>query len=86
MTSLHISLPESMRKWVDRQVKDGGYGTASEFVREVLRDAQKTRARRELEQKLIEGLESGPQITVDDKYWKGLRQRVSKRLGKKGLR
>jgi len=88
MTSLNISLPESMRAWIDRQVKDGGYGTASEFVRELIREAKKNRARRELKAKLIEGIESGPPITVDDEYWSGLRQRVSKRLRtrKKGSR
>ena len=51
MTSLNVSLPESMREWIDDQVKKGGYGTASEFVREVIREAQKNKARQELEAK-----------------------------------
>lgn len=80
MTSLNISLPKSMRTWIDQQVKVGGYSTASEFVREVLREAQKARARQELEQKLIEGIESGPAIAVDDRYWDDLRKRVSSRI------
>jgi antitoxin ParD1/3/4 len=86
MTSLNISLPESMRTWIDRQVKDGGYGTASEFVREVLREAQKTRARRELEQKLIEGIESGPATPMTKADWDRLRQRAIKRASKRKAR
>jgi len=86
MTSLNISLPEAMKDWIEQQVKEGGYGTASEFVREILREAQKTRARLELEQKLIEGIESGPPIALNDAYWEGLRKRVSKRIGKKSSR
>ena len=46
MTSLNVSLPESMRAWVDTQVKVGGYGTASEFIRELLREAKQNRAKR----------------------------------------
>lgn len=86
MTSLNISLPESMRAWIDRQVKDGGYGTASEFIRDLIREAKKQRARRELEEKLIKGIESGPVIPVNDEYWKGLRNRVAKRLRTRGPR
>ncbi len=83
MTSLNVSLPESMREWIDEQVKTGGYGTASEFVREVIREAQKNKARQALEAKLLEGINSGPNIEVNEEYWSGLRDRVAKRLKKK---
>jgi len=71
-----------MRAWVDTQVEVGGYGTASEFIRELLREAKQNRAKGELERKLLEGIGSGPRIAVDDKYWTGLKRRVSKRLNK----
>jgi putative addiction module CopG family antidote len=41
MTSLNISLPETMRAWVEDKVAKGGYGTASELIRELIRDAQR---------------------------------------------
>ncbi len=83
MTSLNISLPESMRTWIDQRVKEGGYSTASEFVREVLREAQKSRARQELEQKLIEGIESGPATAMTEADWDRLKQLAIKRAAKR---
>jgi antitoxin ParD1/3/4 len=79
MTSLNVSLPESMREWIDEQVKTGGYGTASEFVREVIREAQKNKARQELEAKLLAGINSGPAIEVNEAYWDGLKERARAR-------
>ena len=62
MRSLNISLPESMRTFVDDQTKRGGYGTASEFLRTLIRDAQKRQAEDRLEAMLMEGLDSGKPI------------------------
>ena len=83
MTSLNISLPESMRAWIDEQIAKGGYGTASEFVRQLIREAQKREAEARLEALLLEGLESGPPIEVTPEYFRNLRERVAERLGKK---
>ena len=79
MTSLNVSLPESMREWIDDQVKKGGYGTASEFVREVIREAQKNKARRELEAKLLEGINSGPATEMTKADWDRLKERARSR-------
>ena len=37
MTTLNISLPESMRDFISEQVARGGYSTASEYIRHLLR-------------------------------------------------
>ena len=79
MTSLNVSLPESMREWIDDQVKKGGYGTASEFVREVIREAQKNKARQELEAKLLEGINSGPATEMTKSDWDRLKERARSR-------
>jgi antitoxin ParD1/3/4 len=34
MTSMNISVPESMKEFIEEEVSSGGYGTASEYVRE----------------------------------------------------
>ena len=83
MTSLNVSLPESMREWIDDQVKKGGYGTASEFVREVIREAQKNKARKVLEAKLLAGINSGPATEMTKADWDRLRERVSSRPRKR---
>ncbi len=80
MTTMNISLPESLRRFVETQVANGGYGNTSEYVRALIRDAQKRQAQEKLEELLMEGLNSGDRIEADDAYWKELRGRVSKRL------
>jgi hypothetical protein len=40
MATLNISLPDSRREFVDQQVAAGGYSTASEYIRDLIRQAQ----------------------------------------------
>ena len=46
MQSMNISLPESMKKFVEAEVAAGGYGTASEFIRDLLREPQSAGVRK----------------------------------------
>ena len=60
MTTLNISLPDSMRAFVEQKVSQGAYSTASEYIRQLVRDDQKHAAQERLEVLLLEGIESGP--------------------------
>ena len=40
-STLNISLPESMRQFVERKITSDGYGTISEYVRELIRADQR---------------------------------------------
>jgi len=75
MTSMNISLPEPLKLFVEEQVGSGGYSTASEYLRELIREAQRRKERQELEVKLLAGLQ-GPTsgMTADD--WAALRERI----------
>ena len=75
MRSLNISLPESMRSFIEDQTRRGGYGTASEYLRTLIRDAQKRQAEDRLENMLLEGLDSGKPIDITQKYGKGKKPR-----------
>ncbi len=83
MTSLNISLPESMRKFIEEQVEKGGYGTASEYVRGLVRAAQEKDELRRLEQLVLEGLESGPGREMTDADWERLRRVARDRNSKR---
>jgi antitoxin ParD1/3/4 len=37
---MNISLPDTLKSFVDAQVNQGGYGTSSEYVREQIRKDQ----------------------------------------------
>lgn len=76
MTTLNISLPDSMRTFIDQQIAEGGYSTASEYIRDLIRQAQKQTAQEKLDSLLIEGLESGKSIEVTDRWWQEKQQRL----------
>ena len=77
--SLNISLPEAVREWVESRVNSGEYGTASEYIHELVREDQRRKAREALDQKLIEGLNGEvAEMTTDD--WKHIRSEVQRRL------
>jgi antitoxin ParD1/3/4 len=44
--SINISLPRELREFVDAQVRSGGYASASEYLRTLLREARERDARR----------------------------------------
>ena len=80
MTTLNISLPDSMRTFIEQKVAQGGYSTASEYVRQLVRDDQKRAAQERLETLLMEGLESGPPIEITKDYWANKKAALLKRV------
>ena len=56
--SVNISLPEPVKRFVDRQIETGRYGSVSEYVRELIRADERRKAEEELETKLLGGLRS----------------------------
>ena len=72
MGTMNISLPDALKDFVDEQVKRG-YGTSSEYVRELIRKDQQRLHLREL---LLAGAASKPAAPADSAYFKRLRTRV----------
>lgn len=73
MGTMNISLPDSLKAFVDEQVSQRGYGTSSEYVRELIRRDQD---RSQLRSLLLAGASSSPTASVDKAYFDGLRKRV----------
>jgi antitoxin ParD1/3/4 len=78
MGTMNISLPDSLKSFVDEQVSERGYGTSSEYVRELIR---KDQDRQQLRNVLLAGASSAPGPVADGSYFDGLRDRV-RRAGK----
>jgi antitoxin ParD1/3/4 len=77
-TTMNISLPESMKTFVDERLEN--YGSASEYVRELIRADQKRVEQENLERLLLERLQSGTELEFDIS---DVRTELSRRLGKK---
>jgi antitoxin ParD1/3/4 len=61
VTTMNISLPDDMKAFVEDQATQKGFGTVSEYVTAMIREAQERHAARErLDTLLLEGLDSGP--------------------------
>ncbi|MBU7574406.1 MAG: type II toxin-antitoxin system ParD family antitoxin [Hydrogenophaga sp.] len=75
MGTMNISLPDTLKSFVDEQVSQRGYGTSSEYVRELIR---KDQDRLQLRGLLMAGVASSPAAPADDRYFAGLRDRVRK--------
>ena len=72
MPILSVALPQALRTWVDAQVAAGGYGNASEYIRDLIRGDQRRHARVELEQRLLEAFQSGSPVCIDSADWQAL--------------
>lgn len=73
MRPLNISLPGTLKSFVDEQVTKRGYATRSDYVRELIR-ADHDRVR--LRDLLLHGSASKATAAIDDSYFHGLRSRV----------
>lgn len=67
---MNISLPEGLKSFVDEQVADRGYGTSSEYVRELIR---RERDKAQLRELLLAGAGSGRGRLADADYFAELR-------------
>ncbi len=79
MQSMNISLPDSMKQYVDEQVNTGSYSSASEYVRELVRADQKRRDKERLEKILLDSLNSGDAIEVTPEMIEDVRNRLRAR-------
>ncbi len=80
MTTLNISLPESMREFIDQQIDQGGYSTASEYIRHLIRQDQEKAEKKQIEKLLLEGLSSGEPVEITDDWWEQKRTELMERL------
>ena len=85
MTTMNISLPDEMKSFVEAQMARDGYASASEYLRALIREDQKRRARQALEWKLLEGLQ-GPAVALDRDEWDSIRREALEGLSREDIR
>ena len=77
---MNVSLPDTLKAFVDDQVAARGYGSPSDYVRELNRRGQD---RQSLRDTLLEGAASPPAVTADADFFDGVRQRIRQAAGKR---
>jgi antitoxin ParD1/3/4 len=73
MTTMNVSLPDSLKAFVDDQVAARGYSTSSEYVRDLIRKDQERERLRGL---LLDGAASAPGVPADAAWFDALRRRA----------
>ena len=68
MTTMNISVSDEKKAFVETQMAQEGYASASEYLRALIRDARKRRAKQDLEARRPEGKQS-PVIVMDRDDW-----------------
>ena len=76
VTSLNISLPDPMKKFIETEVKKGAYSTPSEYVRALVRAEQQRQMREQIDRNLLDSLASGDALPGEE---------VMERLRKKNV-
>jgi antitoxin ParD1/3/4 len=85
--TMNVSLPPPLKRYVDGKVSSGVYGSASEFVRELIRerytqDEEQQEARQTVAAKLLQGLESGKPVPFAPGHFRARKAALAKRHGR----
>lgn len=80
MSTMNISLPDELKLFVDHRIEAEGYGSSSEYMRELIR---RDRDRVQFRQYLLDGVQSKPAGRMDAAYFIALRKKLKSPSGKK---
>jgi len=79
MPTMNISLPDPLRQFVDDEVREGGFASTSDYMRDLIRQRQRRKAEETLRALIAEGLASGPAVLMAPDFFDQLRERAHER-------
>lgn len=78
MATMNVSLPASMKDWVEAQTETGRYANASDYVRDLIRRDQERNDKVAAMQRFVdEGLNSGVSTDSSDALFAAALQRAA---------
>ncbi len=80
--NVKIDLPEALKSHIDDQIACGRFENVEAYLQNLVHEDQVRRAEEELEQKVLEGMNSGESIPVDKEFWKKLKSEALARHSK----
>ncbi len=79
METMNVALPEGMKQFVQEQAAVGGYSSASEYIRDLIRADQREKAKQALEFEILKGLQSGDSTAMSHSDWDAIRSEIRRR-------
>ena len=77
MATIQVELPPDLQKLIDTRLRQGRFGSASEYIVALVESARNGQSA--IESALVEELDSGPAEEWTDDEWAAIRQRVIRR-------
>lgn len=84
MTTINISLPDTMKTFIDNRIAEDGYSTPSEYLHELVRQDQQRKEQKRLEAVLLERLQGDDWQEMSQADWELLQQELKVRLATAG--
>lgn len=76
MATMNISLADPLKQFVDEEVREGGYSSTSDYMRDLIRQRQRSKAEELLRALIAQGLASGLSEPLGSDDFEGLRERA----------
>ena len=86
MSTMNLTLPESLRAFVESQAARKGFGSANDYVEALIREDQERAENQEIEGRLLEALQGAPATSVTAETWEAIRREGLRRLEAKKAR
>jgi hypothetical protein len=83
MSTLTITLPESLQEFVTDQVIEQGLTAPEEYIEQLVREEQKNKLWAYYEKEVAKAIESGQPIPMDEKFWKEINEEIQQRRNTK---
>ena len=82
-TSMNVSLPETLKDYVQERVAEGTFSNPSDYVRALIREDMKRQAEEKLDALLMEGINSGPAEPMTREDWAEIRANLEEHIAKR---
>jgi antitoxin ParD1/3/4 len=77
-TTMNVSLPAALREALEKKLQRKAYGTASEYIRDLIRRDLQWEAIVQVDELLLEGLHSGEPIPITPEWWEQRKAALTK--------
>ena len=83
---LNLTLPATMKAWIDQRVERGEFPTPDLLIEHALRRAKQVHSRSELEAAALRGLDSGPATPLTRRDWTRMEAELRRRVAARAPR
>ena len=80
MSTMNLTLPDSLRTFVESQATRKGYGSPNDYLEALIREDQRKAENDEIEGKLLEAIQGAPATPVTAETWETIKQEGLRRL------